>query len=154
MNYKNTLLMVLCGVGILVSGCSKSPKPKPGSLTLQGTWNAVSGRINGTDHDLSSAQSFLIIEGANFQDLEGKSLTKGTFSLREDTTPKQLEAVITECSTPDLVGKTVHAIYKIEESKDGRFTLLTFTENQPGNPDVPDSFDAAGATKIVSKKYK
>ena len=39
---------------------------------------------------------------------------KATFTLREDTTPKQLEAVVTECPVARYVGKTAHAIYKIE----------------------------------------
>ena len=68
---------------------------------------------------------------------------KATFTLREDTTPNQLEAVVTECPFPQYVGKTAHAIYKIE---DGKFTL---TGNEPGNPAVPASFDAQGSRQII-----
>lgn len=68
---------------------------------------------------------------------------KATFVLREDTTPKQLQAVITDCPAPQYVGKTANAIYKIEDGK------LTLTGNEPGNPAVPGSFDAPGARQIV-----
>ena len=68
---------------------------------------------------------------------------KATFTLREDTIPKQLEAVVTECPAPQYVGKTSHAIYKIEDGK------LTLTGNEPGNPAVPGSFNAPGARQLV-----
>jgi uncharacterized protein (TIGR03067 family) len=134
---KNTLMIVLCSVGILASGCSKSHTPD--SSTLHGTW---SGQEVGAETQGSPSLTFegttLEFHGANPQEWY-----KATFTLREDTTPKQLEAVVTECPVPKYVGKTAHAIYKIEN---GKFTL---TGNEPGNPAVPTSFDAKGARQIV-----
>jgi uncharacterized protein (TIGR03067 family) len=144
---KSTLAIALCGVGIFVSGCSKSRTPdsvatqKPDSVALQGTW---SGQEAGANIEGSPSLTFdgtkMEFHGANPQEWY-----KATYTLREDTTPKQLEAVVTDCPVPQYVGKTAHAIYKIE---DGRFTL---TGNEPGNPTVPASFDAPGARQIVFK---
>jgi uncharacterized protein (TIGR03067 family) len=129
---KNMPIIVFCILGIILSGCSKPHKPKPDLLTLQGTWTL--------------GNNYLIINGTNFEDIEPNSSTKGTFSLREETTPKQLEALCVECSMPQFVGKTIHAIYKIEGRK------LTLSESRPGNPDAPTSFDAQGAAKFIWEK--
>ena len=138
-------MIVLCSVGILVSGCSKSHTPdsvatqKPDSVVLQGTWSGqeVGAETQGSP-SLTLDGTKLEFHGANTQEWY-----KATFTLRVDTTPKQLEAVVTDCPAPQYVGKTAHAIYKIE---DGKFTL---TGNEPGNPAVPASFDAQGARQIV-----
>ena len=137
-------MIAVCS-GILVSGCSKSHTPdpvaaqKPDSVVLQGTW---SGREVGITTPGSPS---LIVEGSKmeFHGANTQEWYEATFSIREDTTPKQLEAVITECPFPEYVGKTTHGIYRIE---DGKFT---FAANEPGNPVVPVSFDAQGARKFV-----
>ena len=142
---KNTLTIVLCSVGILASGCSKSNTQnagipqKPDSVVLQGTW---SGQEVGAK---AQGSPTLILDGTKceFHGANPQEWYKATYSLREDTTPKQLEAVITECPAPQYVGKTAHAIYKIEDGK------LTLTGNEPGNQDMPASFDAKGARQIV-----
>jgi uncharacterized protein (TIGR03067 family) len=142
---KNILMITLCGVGILASGCSKSSapdsaaSPKPDSAILQGKW---SGQEVGANTQGSPS---LTVDGAKleFHGANPQEWYKATFTLREDTTPKQLEAVVTDCPAPQYVGKTAHAIYKIEG---GKFTL---TGNEPGNPAVPASFDAQGARQIV-----
>ena len=138
-------MRVLCGVGILAFGCSKSHTPnsgtsqKPDSVALQGTWSGseVGAETQGSP-SLTVNGTTLEFHGANPQEWY-----KATFTLQEDTTPKQLEAVVTECPFPKYVGKTAHAIYKIEDGK------LTLTGNEPGNPAVPASFDAQGARQIV-----
>ena len=87
----------------------------------------------------------LILDGTKmeFHGANTNEWYKATFSLREDTTPKQLEAVVSDCPFPKYVGKAVHGIYKIE---DGEFTL---TANEPGIPTVPASFDAQNTRKFV-----
>ncbi len=121
----------------MISGCSKAHKPD--SVALQGKWSG--GEIGVTVRGSSS----LVFEGTNceFHGANPQEWYKATFVLREDTTPKQLEALITECPFPQYVGKTTHGIYKIEDGK------LTFTANEPGNASVPASFDAKGARKFV-----
>ena len=138
-------MILLCSIGILASGCSESHPAdsvavqKPDSVLLQGTWSGeeVGGNAQGSPS--------LIIAGTNieFHGANPQEWYKATFTLREDTTPKQLEAVLDECSFPQYVGKTVHAIYEIKDGK------LTLTGNEPGNPAVPASFDAQGARQFV-----
>jgi len=71
---------------------------------------------------------------------------KGTFTLREDQNPKQLLGVIAACPAPNYIGKTVYAIYRIEAG------TLTLAGNEPGNAEVPKSFDGPGSRKFVLKK--
>jgi uncharacterized protein (TIGR03067 family) len=134
---KNILIIALCSAGILVSGCSKPHTAD--SVALQGTWSGqeVGAKAQGSP-SLTLDGTKLEFHGANPHEWY-----KATYTLREDTTPKQLEAVITDCPAPQYVGKTAHAIYKIEDGK------LTLTGSEPGNPAVPASFDAQGARQIV-----
>jgi uncharacterized protein (TIGR03067 family) len=142
---KNTMTIVLCSLGILASGCSKSnpqnpgTQQKPDSAVLQGTWSGqeVGAKAQGSP-SLTFSGATLEFHGGNPQEWY-----KGTFTLREDTNPKRLDAVVTDCPVPQYVGKTSHAIYKIEA---GKFTL---TGNEPGDPAVPASFDEKGARQIV-----
>jgi uncharacterized protein (TIGR03067 family) len=79
--------------------------------------------------------------GANLDDWG-----KGTFTLREDTQPKQLLVTLTECGPVQYIGKTTCMIYKIEGD------TLTAAANEPGNPAAPLSFAAPGARHMVFKK--
>jgi len=71
---------------------------------------------------------------------------KGTFTLGEDTQPKQLRVALTDCGLPQYIGKTCCMIYKTEDG------TLTAAANEPGNPATPSSFDAPGARRMVFKK--
>lgn len=73
---------------------------------------------------------------------------KGTFTVREDTTPKQLIATATECSSPDDVGKKDFAIYKLE---DGR---LIITGSHLGDEKFPSDFDDPDDMKLVLERAK
>lgn len=109
--------------------------------SLQGTWICQDNEANGANW------SSLVIQGSNLE-LHGKNantLCKATFSLRGDTNPKQLIAVIIESSDPQYVGKTVNVIYQIQDK------TLTLASNEPGDPAVPAGFDAPGADKLVFK---
>ena len=130
-------MIALCSAGILVSGCAKSHKPD--SLTLQGTWSGQEVRAN------AQGSPSLVLEGTKFEfhGANPNEWYKATFSLREDTNPKQIDIVVTDCVFTKYVGKTAHGIYKIE---DGKFT---FAANEPGNPAVPTSFDAKSAREFV-----
>jgi RNA polymerase sigma factor (sigma-70 family) len=108
---------------------------------LQGTW---------TGHEINGApgSSTLTIQGSNleFRGANPNEWYKATFTLREDTTPKQLIAVITDCPAPQFVGKTSHAIYQLQGS------TFTMAGNEPGKPESPSSFDAPGSRKFVFTK--
>jgi len=91
----------------------------------------------------------LIIKGSTveFHGATPNEWYKATFTIREDTTPKQLTAVITDCPAPPYIGKTSYAIYKIEN---GTFTLVG---SEPGKTTPPTSFDGGdGARKFVFHK--
>ena len=148
---KNTLLIILFAAAILVSGCSTPRKSDSASHlqksdlpSLQGAWK---GRVIQGDqvHPCSFG-----VSGSNFEfrdDAETDVWYKGTFSLREDTTPRHYIAVINDCPFPQYVGKTGTAIYRIENG------TLTITANEPGNPAVPAAFDAPDAARLeVTKK--
>lgn len=134
---KTTLMLVSCCVGMLASGCSKSPTTD--ASILRGKWigQEVGAKSAGSP-SLTLAGTTLEFHGANPQEWY-----KGTYTLREDTNPKQLDAVVTDCPVSKYVGLTAHAIYKIEDGK------LTLTGNAPGNAAVPASFAAQGARQIV-----
>jgi uncharacterized protein (TIGR03435 family) len=106
----------------------------------QGDLAAIQASWEGQEivHSTEDSAS-LVFSGTN---MEFRSLDysfdcyKGTFSLREDTNPKQLIAVVTESLTTRDVGQTVHAIYQM---KDG---VLKVTAYNPGFPNPPAAFDA------------
>ena len=92
----------------------------------------------------------MTIAGKNFQ---FRSLTdtnvwyKGTFTLRQDTNPRQFIALITECPFPRYVGKSSLAIYSIEHG------VLKLAGHEPGITEAPASFDAPGAAQAdLTKK--
>ena len=137
---KTRLMSLFCGIGLLAAGCSKSHAPD--SSTLQGTWTGSEGGAK------TAGTPTLAILGTNldFQGADPQEWYKATFTLHEDTKPKRLEVVITDCPAPQFVGKTAHAIYKIENGE------LTVTGNPPGNPNVPADFGTPGSRQIVFKK--
>jgi len=137
---KKSLMIVLCGIGLLVAGCSK-PHVLDASA-LQGNWTGSEGAAN------SPGIPSLTIQGTNleFHGSNPMEWYKATFTLHEDSTPKQLEVVITDCPAPQFVGRTAHAIYKIENGE------LTVNGNPPGNPNVPADFGTPGSRQIVFKK--
>jgi RNA polymerase sigma factor (sigma-70 family) len=109
--------------------------------TFQGTWNGLQVHFN---HRCS-----LIVTGNNYEfqdDADTNAWNKGTFTLQEDTHPRQCIFTISECHIPEYVGKTVVAIYRLEGGK------LTITWNAPGNSAVPAAFDASGAACMELKR--
>ncbi len=120
-----------------------SAPAKSDVAVLQGTWK---GRViqDNPEHPCS-----LTISGSNYDfrdDADSNVWYKGTFTLREDTTPRQYIALINECPFPRYVGKTSMAIYRVEDG------TLTLTAYEPGNSEVPTAFDATDAARIEVKK--
>jgi uncharacterized protein (TIGR03067 family) len=109
---------------------------------LQGTWFRQDTGTNGP------GWTSLVFNGPNLE-LHGKDTNywfRGTFSLREDTHPKQLVAVLTAAPDPQEVGKKANGIYQLQDG------TLTITFNEPGDPAVPAGFDAPGADTLVFKQ--
>jgi uncharacterized protein (TIGR03067 family) len=115
------------------------PAVKSDLATIQKSWNGQErGRALGQTNMLVLSGNNLEFHGANPQEWY-----KGTFTLHEDTTPKQMIVVITDCPAPQYIGKTANAIYRIENG------TLTIAGNEPGNPAMPATFDAPG-TRLVT----
>ena len=137
---KNKLVTVLWSTLLLATACSTIHKSD--SANFQGTWEGLAPGDN------SGLKILLVLSGKNFDchDANNSVWYKGTFILREDTTPKQFIATVTSSSLPQYAGKTSMAIYKLVDGK------LTITGNEPGQPEVPKAFDAAGAACLELKK--
>ncbi len=122
---------------VLLTGCSSLPRSD--AKGLQGAWEGQG--FGETD----SHKVTFVIAGSSFEfrdQTEPRVWYKGTFALREDTTPHQFLATITECPFDQYTGKTSVAIYRLEGQH------LTLTGNEPGKPEAPVSFDAPGMGRI------
>ena len=134
-------MAALSGMAILAAGCSAHQKSD--SDNLQGTWNGRQTNPN-LEHQCS-----LVITGNNYEfqdEADTNAWNKGTFTLREDTNPRQLIAVVGDCHLPQFIGKTVMAIYRVE----GDTLLMTW--NAPGKAEAPSAFDARGAAHTEFKR--
>jgi uncharacterized protein (TIGR03067 family) len=125
---KTQALLTSLALALIVAGCSKPHKSD--APTLQGVWINADG----------SPYPNLVLEGTNFkfQDRNSNQWYQATFSVREDAAPKQLEGVVTGCFLPQYVGKTFHAIYKIDGDN------LTLVASEPGSSAAPTGFDLHG----------
>jgi uncharacterized protein (TIGR03067 family) len=107
---------------------------------MQGTWKGV--EVGGSEDPavLTIAGRNLEVRGTNPNDWY-----KGTFTLREASTPKQCVLVISDCAAPDYVGKSSQVIYKIADGS------LTMCGNEPGNPNPPSDFGVEGSRTFKFK---
>jgi RNA polymerase sigma factor (sigma-70 family) len=113
---------------------------QPDMTTLQGTW--VGQEIG------APGQATIVVNGSvlEFRGADRIEWYKATFSLQKNTTPKQALITIADCPRPDYVGKSTRVIYKLEGD------TFTVAGNEPGDPSLPESFDASTARKFVLKK--
>jgi uncharacterized protein (TIGR03067 family) len=138
---KSKLITLLCAAVLSLTACSTFHKSD--SHALQGTWE---GQAAG---DTSGNKAYMVLSGKDF-DFHDASRTvwyKGTFSIREDTVPKQFIANIKGSSLVQYVGKTSMAIYQLA---DGNLTIAGF---EPGIPEAPKTFDAPGAVCLMLQKH-
>jgi uncharacterized protein (TIGR03067 family) len=137
---KTSLMILLASVVVITSVYSEPQKSD--SDTIQGQWQ-------GTEKDAAPDQhSSLTISGKNleFHGSDTNEWYKGTFTIHEDTNPKQFIGVIKDCPSSDCIGLKVCAIYRIEN---GAFTICG---SGPGETNFPTSFDGPGARQIVFKR--
>ena len=115
--------------------------PKSDLEALQGKWT---GKDLGGEGDNTA---LLVISRNNleFRGSNPDDWYKGTFTLREGTSPKQCVFAVRDCASPDYIGKTSLAIYKLENG------TLTIAGNEPGNPEPPESFEATTARRFEFK---
>ena len=133
-----SLCLVLAAALAGTTGCSKTPKPD--AKVVQGTWKGQEPN--------ATASSSLVMTGTNleFHGANPQEWYKGSYTLRDDTNPKQMIVVITECADPKDVGKTSYAIYQIQDG------MMTISAHEPGDTNVPASFDGPTVRKIVFKQ--
>jgi uncharacterized protein (TIGR03067 family) len=151
---KKLFLISVSIAALFASGCSTPSQdnpahapsetpapPKTIATVFEGSWK---GRdvTPGNEGPVS-----LIVSGLNleFHGAEPDDWLKGTFTLHEDTNPKQLVGVVTDGASADNIGKKIHAIYKIEDG------TLTITGGGLDDSGFPSSFDATGTRQLVFK---
>ncbi len=139
---KTAGILSLVSIAVLLGASGCSTLHKSDAAALQGTWKGREiGANPETPRQLVISGKQLDYRGANPDDWG-----KGTFTLREDTQPKQLLFLLTDCGPSQYIGKTCCMIYKIEDG------TLTAAASEPGDPAAPSSFDAPGARRMVFKK--
>jgi uncharacterized protein (TIGR03067 family) len=141
---KNKIMTVLSGVVILAAGCSRQSKSD--LADLQGTWK---GRQIYANPNIPEHSCSLVISGNNYEfqdEADTNAWNKGTFTLREDATPRQYIAVIGECRVPQFTGKTIVAIYRLENG------TLKMTSSPPGKTEAPVAFDMRGTARMEYKR--
>ena len=143
-----TVLTVLCLVAIhfpVFAQVKNKETAKGDLLQLQGKWEGVEAGGDGNDKcALTISGDAIHFVGANKTEWY-----KATFTVELETDPKQLHGLIKECSVPDVVGKTAHAIYKIENG------TLTLVGHPPGVPAAPKSFEGDDTSRTFTfKKLK
>jgi uncharacterized protein (TIGR03067 family) len=140
MNIARGCLIVLAL--ILTGLCPAFGDPQSEELAaLQGTWKGTE-----TGHEAKGTCT-ITVEGSavRFQGWHKDEWYKGTFKLILGQKPKQLHAKVTDCPVPEFVGKTSHAIYRIQ---DGTLTLVA---RRPGDPGTPSGFEDSKSRKFVLK---
>jgi uncharacterized protein (TIGR03067 family) len=138
-----TYLLSLITITALFGTLGCSTFHKSDSATLQGTWK---GHQIGADPQGPPAAFVITGKAFEFRGANPNEWYKGTFSLREDTHPRQFIAGITECAAPQYAGKTSLAIYKIEGD------TLTIAATEPSSLTVPMGFDAPGIRGFALEK--
>ena len=131
-------LMILITV-LAFWGCEKdSTDPGDGGngndfvTELEGTW---------IGNDLT-----WVFSGSAYSATYAVEWYQGTFSINTQTNPKQMDAVITDCSNSDYTGTTGLGIYKIEGN------ILTYASYAPGNTNRPTSFTDSYAVVFILTK--
>ena len=135
---KNLVIIVFACAAILASGCSSLHKSD--LANLQGAW--AGKEIGGK---MSDCHILVAGNNAEFRSSDTNEWLKATFSLREDTNPRQIIFVTAESPYPPHIGITRYAIYRIEDD------MVRLTANEPGVPNVPSAFDAPGARQFELK---
>jgi len=155
MAWTNAKPAVVVGIGMLIAtgtvlvAVNTTSHASPMMVKAQSDATALQGTWTGEENGGAPGVNTLTIQGSTveFHGSNPMEWYKATFTIREDTTPKQLTAVITDCPAPQFVGKTSYSIYKIENG------TLTLVGSEPGKSEPPTSFEGGGgARKFVFHK--
>ena len=136
-------ILLHCSLVLGEAPSSSNPAIAEQSQLLQGTWEGVEvGRE-------AEGKCTLTITGdsIHFQGSQKEEWYKATFTLSPETNPMKLVATITDCPSPDVIGKPAVAIYKFENDS------LTLAGHQPGADNAPLSFEGDRSSRtFVFKK--
>ena len=132
--------VVSLGALFWTSGCATLHQSE--AALLQGTWKGqeIGSNAGGTRYFIFSGNT-VEFQGANNDDW-----CRGTFTVREDTNPRQIVGTITQCHQREYIGKAACGIYQLNGD------TLTIAGYEPGTSDVPSSFDAPGARHFVLQR--
>jgi uncharacterized protein (TIGR03067 family) len=157
---KKFILLPISVAAIILSGCSTpsktesdvapahtetTPAPTPAKPTptaLEGSWK---GR-DVTPGQEGAATLKFASQTVEFHGATEDDWLKGTFTIREDTTPKQWIGTVTDCASADAIGKKCYAIYKLEDG------TLTIGGYPIGTEEFPTAFDAPNMREFVFKR--
>jgi len=145
--------------GVIAAGCASKPGSKPqtapaqnavsqSAATDKGNATRLEGKWSGVEitHDNEGPVTLTFTgDTMEYHGHESSDWVKGTFSVRENTNPKQFIGIITGAESPDAIGKKVYAIYKIDDG------TLTISGSSPGESDFPAEFDSEGTREFVLK---
>jgi uncharacterized protein (TIGR03067 family) len=139
-------LLIPSLLGGLQSGCAHRPPTASQLERLQGTW------VGGVVGEKTDAKYTVTISGDSFHfHRDPEFWFRTTFTLPAGTDPQQLLATIRECAPgqENSIGKTVAAIFKIEEG------TLILAARGDGGDETPTGFDATedkGLTRYELRK--
>jgi uncharacterized protein (TIGR03067 family) len=125
---------------LLSLGCSGLHKSSVGPL--QGRWT---GREPGVTPE-APRQLLISANHIEYRGAITNDWGSGTFTVRDDTQPKQILITLTECGIRQYIGKTCCMIYEIQDG------TLTAAASEPGKPEAPSTFDAPHARRMVFTK--
>lgn len=125
---------------LLAVGCSTLHRSD--SARLQGRWlgKEVRGKTEAVCH------AVVIGDTAEFWGADTNEWYKATFTLREDTNPRQIVCMTTGSSYAPMVGKPRYGIYRFENG------MVRLTINEFENPTVPSGFDAEGGRQFEFRR--
>ena len=142
--FMKTLLLALSSVALLsMAGCATAPHLADAD-TIQGTWAGREFRQG------QVYKSWLNLTGREYElrAADGKEWYRGTFTLLETASPKQMTVSLTQSSVPKSAGQPIHAVYQLELGTEGHDRLV-ITANPPGNPKMPDGLGDRHARQII-----
>ena len=139
MKTKTVLISTLALALLLFLSCSddKGTEPNENLTELEGTW--IGYELDGEPGDWTF--SFSGNEGSVHNHNYEESYS-GTFTINSQTSPKQIDLTIEECSYSPFIGETSLGIYEIEDN------TLTFAGCEPGENVRPTTFSTEGNPRV------
>ena len=128
------LTVILLFAGLVINGCKRSDDSASADMKLlQGNWAGSAPSLGEFKMNISGGKFEL-------KELYSDLYYKGTITLNETTTPKQIDFRIKDSSIKQIVGATVAAIYEIEENAFKFASYNPGDSTRPADFDIPDDF--------------